>query len=169
MNIIFNSYNNDKKRFIDVMAIKPVNTENLTVLQELYRKFWTKFNHISSSNEDFNKEFKVHKIPAIRYYQDYSVGKCYQICIKINFKQELVAIQAYFNNMSVYSDFFLKHRDRIELMIGKRLIWEEKTTKGYAQLNLNISSSINDMANWDNICNEINPNAISMKRVFELF
>ena len=71
--------------------------------------------------------------------------------------------------MSVYSDFFFKHRDRIELMIGKRLIWEEKTTKGYAQLNLNISSSINDMAKWDNICNEIIPNAISMKRVFELF
>lgn len=151
------------------MAIKPVNTENLTVLQELYRKFWTKFNDISSSNEDFKKEFKVHKIPSIRYYQDYSVGRCYQICIKINFKQELVAIQAYFSNMSVFSDFVSKHKDRIELMIGKRLIWEEKTTKGYAQLNLNISSSINNIANWDDICNEIIPNAISMKRIFELF
>ena len=71
--------------------------------------------------------------------------------------------------MSVYSDFFSKHRDRIEMTIGKRLIWEEKTTKGYAQLILNISSSINDMTNWDDICNEIIPNAISMKRVFELF
>ena len=151
------------------MAIKPVNTENLTVLQELYRKFWTKFNDISSSNEEFKKEFKVHKIPSIRYCQDYSVGKCYQICIKINFKQELIAIQAYFSNMSVYSYFVTKHKGRIELMIGKRLIWEEKTTKGYAQLNLNISSSINNMANWDDICNEIIPNAISMKRVFELF
>ena len=151
------------------MAIKPINTENLTALQEAYRKFWTKFNYVSSCNEDFAKDFKVHKIPSIRYYQDYSVGKCYQICIKINFKQELVAIQAYFNNMSVYSDFFFKHRDRIELMIGKRLIWEEKTTKGYAQLNLNISSSINDMANWDNICNEIIPNAILMKQVFSHF
>ena len=151
------------------MAIKPVNTENLTVLQELYRKFWTKFNDISSSNEEFKKEFKVHKIPSIRYYQDYSVGKCYQICIKINFKQELIAIQAYFSNMSVYSYFVTKHKGRIELMIGKRLIWEEKTTKGYAQLNLNISSSINNMANWNDICNEIIPNAISMKRVFELF
>ena len=151
------------------MAIKPVKTENLTLLQEAYRKFWTKFNYVSSCNEDFAKDFKVHKIPSIRYYQDYSVGKCYQICIKINFKQELVAIQAYFNNMSVYSDFFFKHRDRIELMIGKRLIWEEKTTKGYAQLNLNISSSINDMANWDNICNEIIPNAILMKQVFSHF
>lgn len=151
------------------MAIKPVNTENLTVLQELYRKFWTKFNDISSSNEDFKKEFKVHKIPSIRYYQDYSVGRCYQICIKINFKQELVAIQAYFNNMSVFSYFVSKHKDRIESMIGKRLIWEEKTTKGYAQFNLNISSSINNIANWDDICNEIIPNAISMKRIFELF
>jgi hypothetical protein len=151
------------------MAIKPVNTENLTVLQELYRKFWTKFNDISSSNEDFKKEFKVHKIPSIRYYQDYSVGRCYQICIKINFKQELVAIQAYFSNMSVFSDFVSKHKDRIELMIGRRLIWEEKTTKGYAQFNLNISSSINNIANWDDICNEIIPNAISMKRIFELF
>lgn len=151
------------------MAIKPVKTENLTVLQELYRKFWTKFNDISSSNEDFKKEFKVHKIPSIRYYQDYSVGRCYQICIKINFKQELVAIQAYFSNMSVFSDFVSKHKDRIELMIGKRLIWEEKTTKGYAQFNLNISSSINNIANWDDICNEIIPNAISMKRIFELF
>ena len=119
--------------------------------------------------KDFNKEFKVHKIPSIRYYQDYSVGKCYQICIKINFKQELVAIQAYFSNMSVFSDFVSKHKDRIESMIGKRLIWEEKTTKGYAQFNLNISSSINNIANWDDICNEIIPNAISMKRIFELF
>ena len=151
------------------MAIKPVNTENLTVLQELYRKFWTKFNDISSSNEDFKKEFKVHKIPSIRYYQDYSVGRCYQICIKINFRQELVAIQAYFSNMSIFSDFVSKHKDRIELMIGRRLIWEEKTTKGYAQFNLNISSSINNIANWDDICNEIIPNAISMKRIFELF
>ena len=71
--------------------------------------------------------------------------------------------------MSVYSDFFFKHRDRIELMIGKRLIWEEKATKGYAQLNLNISLSINDVASWDNICNEIIPNAILMKQVFSHF
>ena len=54
-------------------------------------------------------------------------------------------------------------------MIGKRLIWERKTTKGYARLNLNISFSYSDMTNWDDICNEIIPNAISMKRVFELF
>ena len=42
------------------MAIKPVNTENLTLLQEAYRKFWTKFNYVSSCNEDFAKEFKVY-------------------------------------------------------------------------------------------------------------
>ena len=54
-------------------------------------------------------------------------------------------------------------------MIGKRLIWERKTTKGYAQLNLNISFSHTDMNNWDNICNEIIPNAILMKEVFSHF
>ena len=151
------------------MAIKPVNTENLTALQETYRKFWTKFNYISSSNYDFAKEFKVHKIPSIRYYQDYSVGKCYQICAKINFKKELVAIQAYFSNMNEYDRFYSKHRESIESMIGRRLIWEEKTTKGYAQLNLNVQMPISDIANWDNICNEIISNAILMKQVFSRF
>lgn len=151
------------------MAIKPVNTENLTVLQELYRKFWTKFNHISSSNEDFNKEFKVHKIPSIRCYQDYSVGKCYQICLNVNYKKEFVSIQAYFSNTCVYDEFFSIHKERIENMIGKRLIWERKTTKGYAKLNLNISFSHSDMTNWDDICNEIIPNAILMKQVFSHF
>lgn len=55
------------------MAIKPIKTENLSCLQELYRKFWTQFNQISASNEVFAKEFKVHKIASIRYYQDYSI------------------------------------------------------------------------------------------------
>ena len=50
------------------MAVKPVKTENLTALQELYRKFWTKFNDVSACNNDFVKEFKLHKIASIRYY-----------------------------------------------------------------------------------------------------
>lgn len=54
-------------------------------------------------------------------------------------------------------------------MIGKRLIWERKTTKGSAKLNLNISFSHSDMTNWDDICNEIIPNAILMKQVFSHF
>lgn len=33
------------------MAIKPVNRESITLLQEAYRKFWTKFNYVSSCNE----------------------------------------------------------------------------------------------------------------------
>ena len=54
-------------------------------------------------------------------------------------------------------------------MIGKRLIWEKKTTKGYAQLNLNIPLLISDMTNWDEICKAIIPNAILMKQVFNQF
>ena len=151
------------------MAIKPVNTEKLTLLQEAYRKFWTKFNYVSSCNEDFAKDFKIHKIPSIRCYQDYSVGKCYQICVNVNYKKEFVSIQAYFSNTCVYDEFFSRHKERIENMIGKRLIWERKTTKGYAKLNLNISFSHSDMTNWDDICNEIIPNAILMKEVFSHF
>ena len=151
------------------MAIKPVKTENLTLLQERYRKFWSNFNSISLRNKDFSKEFKVHKIPSIRYYQDYSVGKPYQICIKINFKTQLVAIQAYFNNMYVYDDFFTQHRATIESMINKHLIWEKKTTKAYALLKLDISSCLNDTNNWDGICNDIISNAILMKQIFNRF
>ncbi len=71
--------------------------------------------------------------------------------------------------MCVYDIFFTKHRVRIESMIGKRLIWEKKTTKGYAQLNLNIPLLISDMTNWDEICKAIIPNAILMKQVFNQF
>ena len=151
------------------MAIKPVKTENLTILQDTYRKFWTKFNDISSSNDSFAREFKVHPIPSIRYYQDYSVGKPYQICIRLNFKDESVAVQAYFNNMAVYEEFFSKHRDRIEHLIGQRLIWEEMNTKGYARLMLSVPTPVSDIANWDAICDIVIENAILMKQVFGKF
>ncbi len=151
------------------MAVKPVKTENLTALQELYRKFWTKFNDVSACNNDFVKEFKLHKIASIRYYQDYAIGKPYHICIEFKYAKEQVAIQAYFNNMCVYDEFYNKHRYRIESMIGSRLTWKEMTTKGYAQLNLNIPYPICDMNNWDNVCKEMILNAILMKRVFDMF
>lgn len=69
----------------------------------------------------------------------------------------------------VYTMSFSRHKERIENMIGKRLIWERKTSKGSAKLNLNISFSHSDMTNWDDICNEIIPNAILMKQVFSHF
>lgn len=152
-----------------IMAIKPVQTENLTALQELCRKFWTKFNDVSAHNNDFVKEFKLHKIASIRYYQDYAVGKPYHICIKLNFAKEQASIQAYFNNMCVYDEFYNKHRHRIESMIGSRLAWKEMTTKGYAQLNLNVTYPISDISNWDDVCNEMIAQAILMKSVFAMF
>jgi hypothetical protein len=151
------------------MAIKPVKTENLTILQNTYRKFWTKFNDISSSDDSFAREFKVHPIPSIRYYQDYSVGKPYNFCIKLNFKKELVAVQAYFGNMVAYDEFSTMHKERIEQMIGKHLVWERKGTKGYAQLTLSAPSPISDIANWDTVCSIMIENAILMKEVFEKF
>ena len=102
------------------MAIKPVKKENLTLLQETYKRFWTKFNHISSQDENFVSNFKVHTIASIRYYQDYAIGKPYHICIKINFDRELASIQIYFNNLVVYDEFYSRYRDRIETLIGDR-------------------------------------------------
>lgn len=151
------------------MAIKPVNKDSLTLLQEKYNKFWTKFNAISACDKEFVKNFKVHTIASVRGYQDYSVGKAYQICIKVNFDKEQVVIQAYFNNLVIYDDIYSHHRDRIEMMIGKRLEWKEMTTKAYALLNLNIPFQVSDMDNWDDVCNEIIPSAILMKNVFERF
>ena len=103
------------------MAIQPVRRENLTLLQETYRKFWTTFNSISSQDENFSSNFKVHTIASIKYYQDYAIGKPYHICIKINFDRELASVQVYFNNLVVYDEFYSRYRDRIESLIGKRL------------------------------------------------
>lgn len=151
------------------MAIKPVKKDCLTLLQERYNKFWTKFNAISACDENFAKNFKTHTIASIRGYQDYSVGKPYRICIKINFDKERVTIQSYFQNLVIYEDMYLHHRDRIERMIGKRLEWKEMTTKAYALLDLNMPIQVSDMKNWDDVCKEIIPNAILMKEVFEMF
>ena len=151
------------------MAIKPVNTDSLTLLQEKYQKFWTRFNHISSQDKTFAQNFKVHTIASIRYYQDYSVGKPYQICIMINFDKELVAIEAYFRNLVVYEDFFTRYRDRIEDMIGKCLEWKGMNTKAYARLNMSMPYLISDASNWDNVCKEIIPIAIQMKEIFGNF
>ena len=151
------------------MAIKPVKKENLTLIQETYKRFWTKFNHISSQDENFVSNFKVHTIASIRYYQDYAIGKPYHICIKINFDRELASIQIYFNNLVVYDEFYSRYRDRIETLIGKRLEWKEMNTKAYAQLNLSLPYLISDVSNWDKACEDIIPNAILMKNTFNGF
>ena len=151
------------------MAIQPVRRENLTLLQETYRKFWTTFNSISSQDENFSSNFKVHTIASIKYYQDYAIGKPYHICIKINFDRELASVQVYFNNLVVYDEFYSRYRDRIESLIGKRLEWKEMKTKAYAQLNLNLPYLISDVSNWDKVCADILPNAILMKNIFNSF
>ena len=151
------------------MAIKPVKRENLTLLQETYQRFWTKFNQISSQDDDFASNFKVHTIASIKYYQDYAIGKPYHICIKINFDRELASIQIYFNNLVVYDEFYSRYRDRIETLIGKRLEWKEMNTKAYAQLNLSLPYLISDVSNWDKVCEDIIPNAILMKNIFNNF
>lgn len=151
------------------MAIKPVKKENLTLLQETYKRFWTKFNHLSSQDENFVSNFKVHTIASIRYYQDYAIGKSYHICIKINFDRELASIQAYFNNVVVYDEVYSQCKDRIEAMVGKRLIWKSMKTKSYAQLDLPLTYNISDAANWDAACRDIIPYAVLMKEVFDNF
>lgn len=151
------------------MAVKPVKRENLTLLQETYQRFWTKFNQISSQDDDFASNFKVHTIASIRYYQDYAIGKPYHICIKINFDRELASVQIYFNNLVVYDEFYTRYRDRIESLIGKRLEWKEMNTKAYAQLNLSLPYLISDVSNWDKVCEDIIPNAILMKNSFNNF
>ena len=151
------------------MAIQPVRRENLTLLQETYWKFWTTFNSISSQDENFSSNFKVHTIASIKYYQDYAIGKPYHICIKINFDTELASVQVYFNNLVVYDEFYSRYRDRIESLIGKRLEWKEMNTKAYAQLNLNLPYLISDVSNWDKVCADILPNAILMKNIFNSF
>lgn len=151
------------------MAIKPEYKENLTPIQEKYRKFWSVFNHISANDVNFSGSFKVHPIPSIRYYQDYAVRKPYHICIKISFDKEQYAIQAYFNNLVVYEEFYTRYRERIESMIGKQLQWKEMCTSAYAQLNVEPSLLISEEHNWDVLCQEIMPYAIKMKNVFGCF
>ena len=151
------------------MAIKPVKKEHLTLLQEKYQKFWAKFNHISSQDEDFSSNFRVHTIASIKYFQDYAIGKPYHICIKINFDRELASIQIYFNNLVVYDEFYTRYRDRIETLIGKRLEWKEMNTKAYAQLNLSLPYLISDVSNWSKVCEDIIPYAVMMKKVFNNF
>ena len=151
------------------MAIKPVKTEGLTLLQETYQKFWTRFNLISSSNEGFNSNFNVHQIASIRYYQDYAIGKPYHICIRISFEKELASIQAYFNNVVVYDEVYSQCKDRIEAMVGKRLIWKSMKTKSYAQLDLPLTYNISDDANWDAACKDMITYAIIMKETFAKF
>ena len=151
------------------MAIKPVKTEGLTLLQETYQKFWTRFNLISSSDENFSSNFKVHHIASVRYFQDYAVGKPYHICVKISFENELASIQAYFNNVVVYDEFFTQYKDRIEAMVGRRLIWKSMRTKSYAQLDLPLTYNISDDRNWDAACRDIIPYAVLMKETFANF
>ncbi len=148
------------------MAIKNVNTEGLSLLQDAYRRYWTMFNNMSFGHSEFSLNFKVHPIASIRSYQDYSIGHSYHIVLKINFEHKEIFVGAYFNNLGVYDEFYRK-KDLIETDLSCKLLWKRHKTKGSAYIVKNLDFTMD--CGWDLICNSMIENAILLKKAFEKY
>ena len=114
------------------MSIIPEKYTSLSPLQEQYREFWLSFNAQSLCHSAFSSKFKVHPIPSIRSYQDYSVGKPYHLVLKVDYKKNLFAVKIYFNNIQKYIEYYVQYRARIEAELGYECEWKKQTTKGSA-------------------------------------
>ena len=114
------------------MSIIPEKYTTLSPLQERYRQFWLSFNAQSLCHVDFSSTLKVHPIPSIRCYQDYSVGKPYHLVFKVDFKKNLFVVMIYFDNVPKYIEYHEHYRVRIEAELGYECEWKEQATKGSA-------------------------------------
>lgn len=148
------------------MAIKSVNIENLSLLQDAYRRYWSMFNSLSLEHSEFSLNFKVHSIASIRSYQDYSVGQPYHIVLKINFAKGEISVGSYFGNLVAYDEFY-KRKDEIEQDINCKIDWTRYTTKGSAYVHKSIDFSENH--GWELACNCMIEYAILVKKTFEKY
>lgn len=114
------------------MAKKPTDKPE-TILQQTYQKFWLGFNHVSVENAEFCKAFTPHPFPSIRSYQDYSIGKPYNLSVGVNFKRQEIHVSAYFSDLEKYQLYF-KMKEQIELKVGRVLLWKRHNTKASAAL-----------------------------------
>ena len=149
------------------MAIKPIHQTHLTDLQKMYRKFWERFNSMSLIDPDFSLHFKIHPIPSIRGYQDYSIGCGYHIAIKLDFRKSEIFIGAYFDNVNLYKEYYQRHRKNIENELGIELKWDEQGTKGSAYY---ISPmKLETDADWDTAIHKMMTMAVRIKMTFQKY
>lgn len=149
------------------MSIIPEKYTTLSPLQEEYRKFWLTFNAQSLCHYAFSSAFKVHPIPSIRSYQDYSVGKPYHLVLKVDFKRNLFAVKIYFNNVPTYIEYYEQHRSRIEAELGYECEWKEQTTKGSA--GKFFSADLYDFKQYNKIADQMMDEGLRMVRIFNKF
>ena len=148
------------------MAIKQINIENLSLRQEVYRRYWEMFNRLSFEHSEFSLNFRTHAIASVRCNQDYSVGQSYHIVLKIDFDLGKISVGAYFRNLSVYDEFY-RQKDKIEQDINCKIDWSRYTTKGSAYLHKSIDFSVD--YGWELVCNCMIENAILIKKTFEKY
>lgn len=149
------------------MSIIPEKYTTLSPLQEEYRKFWLTFNAQSLCHYAFSAAFKVHPIPSIRSYQDYSVGKPYHLVLKVDFKRNLFAVKIYFNNVPTYIEYYEQHRSRIEAELGYECEWKEQTTKGSA--GKFFSANLYDFKQYNKIADQMMDEGLRMVRIFNKY
>ena len=149
------------------MAIIPEKYTSLTPLQEEYRKFWNHFNHLSSNHSEFSSRFKIHPIPSIRSYQDYSLGEAYILTMKIDFRKNLFYVSAYFNSVSKYIEYHENYKSRIEAELGYELEWKQHTTAGYAKKGF--AADLFDKNQYNQICYRMMLEGLKLISVFKKY
>lgn len=149
------------------MAIIPEKYTRLTPLQEEYREFWRKFNELSLHHSAFSSTFKIHPIPSIRCYQDYSVGQSYILTLKIDLKKNLFYASAYFHNIPKYIEYCEKHKIRIESELGYELEWKQHLTAGYAKRSF--TADLFDKNKHDSICKQMMDEGLRFISIFNKY
>lgn len=149
------------------MAIIPEKYTSLSPLQEEYRNFWNHFNALSLNHCEFSSTFKVHPIPSIRCYQDFAIGQPYHLVLKVNFKENIFVVGAYFNNFPRFLEYQDNHKSRIESEYGSELLWKQQTTAGSAEKSF--AADLYDSNQYDKICLKMMEEGIKLVKVFNKF
>lgn len=149
------------------MPINEVNTENLSLLQENYQKFWTVLNRLSTQHPDFSKILRGHPYSSIRSYQDYCFDGPYHIVLKISFSRHEVAVGAYFSNLFTFDECQEKYSKQIEEAIGHRLVWSRHKTKASAYILENLQ--FDSERGWEGACKWMLDYAIIVKKAFDRY
>jgi hypothetical protein len=145
---------------------KSVNFKELNENQKNKLDFWTQFNVVSEERKEFNL-----RKPAPDHWMNFSIGSsdCSLSADLIN-DDNFIRINMSIPDNKELFDEFLRNKDKIENIVGEKLIWDKKEGKKSSSISTTINGfSFKEKDKYYELSNKIIDKLVLFRKAFKQF
>jgi len=145
---------------------KLVNVKELNENERNKLEFWTNFNQVSEER----KEFNIRKA-APQHWMDFSIGssECNLSADLLNEKKSIRINMSIPNNKELFEEF-LKNKDKIESIVGEKLVWNKLENKKASKISTIIGGfSFEDKEKYNDLSNKMIDKLVLFRKAFKQF